>query len=412
MSSSPTPSILYDDYISTEELFQSFMDVALIAEQELKTNHASTNSSSIIPTNKTEEVDKKAIFSQNEKNSSLNNNAAVLMPLPLLLRKTSEPIYECVPDQQSPHQQKPQSLPQEQQQPQPVQKLTNGTNHHTAVSRKVSDTNSENGTIVTVSASPTKKISNVSLPTPDYPGANGFTDEQQNSDGVATTTRNNSESAYDTVASIQQQVPEDVKIVTDVYAVVNKNIIKSKQQGSNIDNTQVLQEHSLEDLHIKEVNNSTETFVVNSSAIIDNNVKENPYNTNRISDTYETIVSLTPTTPPPVTDGDGIETKVLVTPGTQYSDYAIIESLPTQQYHQQPEPPTRSSIANRNKENQNQNHSAGNVVETSSFSSSSTASDYETVQDLKLDLTNQGLLTEVRTPFFLLDCLILLLVVL
>ena len=174
----------------------------------------------------------------------------------------------------------------------------------------------------------------------------------------------------------------------------------------------MLQEHSLEDLHIKEVNNSTETFVVNSSAIIDNNVKENPYNTNRISDTYETIVSLTPTTPPPVTDGDGIETKVVVTPGTQYSDYAIIESLPTQQYHQQPEPPTRSSIANRNKENQNQNHSAGNVVETSSFSSSSTASDYETVQDLKLDLTNQGLLTEVRTPFFLLDWLILLLVVL
>ena len=102
MSSSPTPSMLYDDYISTEELFQSFMDVALIAEQELKTNHASTNNSFIIPTNKTEEVDKKAIFSQNEKNSSLNNNAAVLMPLPLLLRKTSEPIYECVPDQQSP----------------------------------------------------------------------------------------------------------------------------------------------------------------------------------------------------------------------------------------------------------------------------------------------------------------------
>ena len=115
MSSSPTPSMLYDDYISTEELFQSFMDVALIAEQELKTNHASTNNSLIIPTNDTEEVDKKAIFSQNEKNSSLNNNAAVLMPLPLLLRKKSEPIYECVPDQQSPHQQKPQSLPQEQQ---------------------------------------------------------------------------------------------------------------------------------------------------------------------------------------------------------------------------------------------------------------------------------------------------------
>ena len=63
----PSPTFSNEDTITSEELFNSFMDVALAAEEEHK--HLLTG-----------------------------DHATVDMPLPLLLKKSATPIYECVTD--------------------------------------------------------------------------------------------------------------------------------------------------------------------------------------------------------------------------------------------------------------------------------------------------------------------------
>eukprot|EP00111_Clytia_hemisphaerica_P003390 TCONS_00009681-protein len=184
MSESPTPSC--DDYITTEELFQSFMDVALIAEQEInnpENGEIIQTNNEITQTNNIKRSVKNHTYAEisfppktDTKPSETHNNNEVLMPLPLMV-KTSDPIYECVAEQ-------PQLLA-------------------TPDYPQFSDTNKDDGTIVTVSASPTKKTS---LPTPDYPGAD-------DNDIVTTPIHNDYESV----------IQPPIRLVTDIYAKVDKH---------------------------------------------------------------------------------------------------------------------------------------------------------------------------------------------
>ena len=344
MSSSPTPSMSCDDYISTEELFQSFMDVAFIAEQELKNNRAN----STISNSSNSEGKNNAILSAKE-TTNLNNNK-MLMPLPLLLKTTSEPIYECVPDQQQPP-------PRQQLQQQPnvtnMNNVVEQTNDHSPVSRKVSNTNSADGTIVTVLASPTKRLGD--LPTPDYPGANDFIERGVVTPNDETTTNND----YDSLIQCQ------TKVVTDVYAVVDKTN-RSKQNENNLQQQQQQQLTTSEDR--QEEGEKQAKVPVDDKCV--------PFISTK-NDTYETIV-IAPSAPV----SDEIETKVL----SLYSDYAIIESP-------QPQPPPRNCVpSNKNKTRDHRECYTAAEPADDTNSSYNSSSNYESVEDLKLDLSNQRLL--------------------
>ena len=334
MSSSPTPSLSCDDYISTEELFQSFMEVAFIAEQELKNNRVnSTSSSTEIKDAPIQNTDTKHILSVSApfKDEKINNNNAVLMPLPLMLKKSSDPIYECIADdfkqqhQQRHHQHNHTNIPAPSNTSMLNEQVKPSTSpphhyHKPTLHRTVSDTNSDSGTIVTVSASPNKNVSTTSTinhPTPDYPGAvEVFTKEptqNSNNTGNPATVPGETNSDYDSIIQYRCEP------IHDIYAVVNKkknmsaqNNLQKQQDPSTLSPEELL----LSPTHENSINStSDETNIITNSSISK-------------SDTYETISSMTPS-PIPVTDSYTVETKIHQHQHLSlYSDYAIIESPP------------------------------------------------------------------------------------
>jgi len=334
MSTSPIPSC--DDYISTEELFQSFMDVALIAEQEINvlgggqehTEHEknaknihNVNSEISYPT-KDEQLEERRLnhgyteiaypLKENSLNGSTSNNNEVTMPLPLMLKRTADPIYESVSGQNN----------------------TSFTSSNGSA-ESASD-NTSGGVIVTVASSPTR---NYSYPVPDYPADAIVVNEAECKGSVEKQYSNDRNSGYDVV--IDNTAAS--RPVSDIYAVVDmqkKKKDRQEQQQQQQPPSDV--DDSCQYAKVDKSRTNTNKHIDVSPVV---SLDENKAQI-RHSDTYETIVSITPSAH--VTTDKEPKTLPL-------SEYAIIDS----------------------QENQHAPLKASN-------------SDYESVSELKLDLIEQG----------------------
>lgn len=189
------PPSQYYDAITSDELFDSFMDVALSAEKE----HAFT----------TTPPETEVYTTETSVATVVGNEAEVMMPLPLLLKKSGESIYETIAEDSrkelgnnSNNQTKPYTN---------SDSLNNSSGaalgyvvvankHESDVPNNKTQEKTSN-TIITVMASPIKKF-----PLPDYPGASG--------DASKGNVKNDLE---------QRSVTEPQPSVSDLYAVVDKS---------------------------------------------------------------------------------------------------------------------------------------------------------------------------------------------